>query len=136
MDLGRQGAETGRIHPSNRPPERADGPPAGSYVPPAVDIYEEPDGLVLLADMPGVASAGLDVRLDRDTLTILGQPSKDDPGEPRHREWKAEDYYRAFTLGDVIDRSKITADLKDGVLIVRLPKAAEAKPRKIQVRSE
>ncbi|HOV85295.1 MAG TPA: Hsp20/alpha crystallin family protein [Syntrophobacteraceae bacterium] len=105
------------------------------YIPP-VDIFESPSELVLMADMPGVAFDNVDIDLDNDQLTIRGSVRvEDEKGTVLLKEYSVGDYYRQFTLSNVIDRNKIEASMKDGVLKVVLPKAEAAKPRKITVKS-
>jgi HSP20 family molecular chaperone IbpA len=103
------------------------------YVTPPVDIYEMPDGLVVTADVPGVTHEHLDVRVDNHILTIRGQTDRVPAAEPTYREYELVNYFRQFELSDNVDESKITADLQHGVLTLTLPKAEEAKPRKIAV---
>lgn len=103
---------------------------------PAVDIYESENALTLLADMPGVPIDKIDIDLDSDQLTIRG--SVDQPetkGKVIFKEFTYGDYYRQFSLSSDIDRGKIQASMKDGVLKLVLPKAEAAKPRKITVQS-
>ena len=106
------------------------------YVAPPVDIYETVDGLVVKADLPGVAKEGLDVRVENDLLTIRGKVAHIASGDPVYREYALVNFYRQFELNDRVDAGKISADLKHGVLTLNLPKAEEAKPRKIEVRTE
>jgi HSP20 family protein len=103
------------------------------YVTPPVDIYETPDGLVVMADVPGVTPEHLDVRVDNHILTIQAQVSPLPRTEPPYREYELAHYFRQFELSDTVDESKISADLKYGVLTLVLPKAEEAKPRRIAV---
>lgn len=103
------------------------------YVTPAVDIYEMPDGLVVMADVPGVTSEHLDVRVDNNVLTIRAQADHPHPAEPTYREYELVNYFRQFELSDKVDQGNISADLKHGVLTLTLPKAEDAKPRKIAV---
>jgi HSP20 family molecular chaperone IbpA len=103
------------------------------YVTPPVDIYELPEGLVVVADMPGVGKDTLDVRVDNNILTIRGQASHALPSEPVYREYELVHYFRQFELSDKVDQNKISADLKHGVLSLTLPKAEAAMPRKIAV---
>ena len=103
------------------------------YVTPPVDIYEVPDGLVVTADVPGVTQEYLDVRVDHHILTIRAQADPAHPAEPAYREYELVNYFRQFELSDKVDESKIRADLKHGVLTITLPKAEEAKTRKITV---
>ncbi len=105
------------------------------FVPP-VDIYESENALTLLADMPGVPIDNIDIDLDSDQLTIRGKVTEtEESGKVIFREYAAGDYYRQFTLSSDIDREKIQASMKDGVLKLVLPKAEAAKPRKIAVQS-
>jgi HSP20 family protein len=102
---------------------------------PAVDIYESANELTLLADMPGVPIENVDIDLDNDQLTIKGTATAEqEEGTLLLREYSVGDYYRQFTLSNVIDRERIQASMKDGVLKVVLPKAEAAKPRKIEVK--
>lgn len=103
------------------------------YVSPPADIYEVDNGLMVMADVPGVVQEQLEVRVDNHVLTIYGQVSKNDMPELMYREYELVSYFRQFELSDKVDKSKITADLKHGVLTLNLPKAEAAKPRKIAV---
>jgi len=103
------------------------------YVTPPVDIYELPDSLVVMADVPGVTHEHLDVRVDNNVLTIRAQTGHVSAAEPSYREYHLVNYFRQFELSAKVDQDKISADLKHGVLTLNLPKAEEAKPRKIAV---
>ncbi|HOI95862.1 MAG TPA: Hsp20/alpha crystallin family protein [Syntrophobacter fumaroxidans] len=101
---------------------------------PAVDIYESADAITLLADIPGVPIENVDIDLNHDQLTIRASAVVEDgKGTVVLDEYQVGDYYRQFTLSNVIDRAKIEASMKDGVLKLVLPKAEAAKPRKIAV---
>lgn len=103
---------------------------------PAVDIFETEHDLTLLADMPGVPIGSIDIDLDGEQLTIRGAvPQQESEGRLLLREYAVGDFYRQFTLSNDIDREKIQASMKDGVLKLVLPKAEAAKPRKITVQS-
>lgn len=104
------------------------------YISPAVDIYETAEGLVLMADLPGVTEENLEVRSDHNILTIWGgaRPALD--GELISREYELVNFFRRFEVGEEIDQSKITAEFKHGVLTLNLPKAAAAKARRIDVK--
>lgn len=104
------------------------------YVAPPVDIYETPDGLVVLADLPGVAKEGLDLRVENGLLTIRGKAAHAAQGEPVYREYELVNFFRQFELNDKVDQRNISAELKNGVLTLNLPKAEESKPRRIDVR--
>jgi HSP20 family protein len=103
------------------------------HVTPPVDIYEMPDGLVLTADLPGVTHEHLDVRVDNHMLTIQAQADHMPAAEPTYREYELVNFFRQFELSDEVDEEKIHADLKHGVLTLKLPKVEKAKPRKIEV---
>ena len=102
---------------------------------PAVDIYEVNDALVVVADMPGVDEKHLDVSLENDVLTLTGHAAAQDPAglDPLYREFAAADYRRSFTIATDIDREKITATIRHGVLRITLPRSAATKARKIDV---
>ncbi|HXG50256.1 MAG TPA: Hsp20/alpha crystallin family protein [candidate division Zixibacteria bacterium] len=104
------------------------------YVTPPVDIYETGDGLVVKADLPGVSKDDLEVRVENNILTIRGKPSHIAPGDPIYREYRLASFFRQFELSEKVDQTKIAADLKHGVLSLTLPKAEEAKPRRIEVK--
>ncbi len=101
---------------------------------PRVDIYEDKNGITVLADMPGVDKEGVSIDLKEDQLTINGKVSLPEEKETvLHREYEVGNYFRQFTLSDVIDREKITAKMAVGVLTLTLPKAEKAVPKKITV---
>ena len=103
---------------------------------PAVDIFETPQALVLVADMPGVAGDQVTIDLKENLLTIFGQVGP--PSEKQillAQEYAIGDYYREFQVGELIDKDKIEASVKNGVLTLTLPKAEKAKPRRIEVKS-
>jgi len=103
------------------------------YITPPVDIYETPDSLVVMADLPGIEPTHLDVRVDNNILTLRGQTRYTMPGEVSYREYTLVSFFRQFELSERIDQDKIHADLKHGVLTLTLPKAAKAQPRAIAV---
>ena len=103
------------------------------YVTHPVDIYETAQGLVVKADLPGVAKEDLDLRVENSQLTIRGRANHAVRGEPLYREYELVHFFRQFELTDSVDQEKISADLKNGVLTLSLPKAEEAKPRRIEV---
>jgi HSP20 family molecular chaperone IbpA len=104
------------------------------YVTPPVDIYETHDGLAVKADLPGVSKEGLDVRVENNVLTIRGKAAHVAPGEPIYREYGLVNFFRQFELNEKVDQLKISAELKNGVLTLNLPKAEEAKPKRIDIR--
>jgi HSP20 family protein len=105
------------------------------HLAPPVDIYETPEGLVLTADLPGVSKEGLEVRVNDGMLTISGKPADIKlPGDPIYSECELTNYFRQFEIGEEIDRDRISAELKHGVLTLKLPKAEKAKPKQIEVK--
>jgi len=100
---------------------------------PPVDIYEMPECLVVTADVPGVSQEDLDIRVDNNVLTIQGRAKHAVADESTYREYELVNVFRQFELTDSVDQSKISADLKHGVLTLVLPKAEVAKPRQIPV---
>ncbi|KQU80283.1 MULTISPECIES: Hsp20/alpha crystallin family protein [unclassified Rhizobacter] len=104
-------------------------------VSPAVDIFEDAGGITLLADMPGVSKDRLDVKLDGDTLSVEGRVELDMPSDMRAlwAEVSVPRFRRNFTLSRELDTGRIEANLKDGVLTLRVPKQAHAQPRRIEV---
>ena len=104
------------------------------YMLPVVDIYETPDSLMLMADLPGVSKEDLDVRVNNNVLTIQGKSNHAAPGEAVYREYELVNFFRQFELSEQVDQGKIAAELKHGVLALRLPKTEKAKPRQIEVR--
>ena len=104
-------------------------------VPPAVDVFENADGITLLADMPGVPKEQLELKVEGETLWIEGgvQPRTPDGLEAIYAEVRVPRYRRSFTLSRELDTTRIEANLKDGVLTLRIPKQAHAQPRRIAV---
>ena len=104
---------------------------------PQVDIYESKDGFTLVADMPGANEQSMNVMLEKNELTLYGAVNVQPPAGYRlvHAEYEVGDYQRAFMLSDEVDRERISATVKDGVLRLVLPKAEPAKARKITVQS-
>ena len=100
-----------------------------------MDILENTNEIIVLADMPGVESKSVDIDLKDNQLTITG---KVDPPEGAkemslYKEFNWGDYFRQFTLSNVIDQVKISAKMENGVLRLVLPKVEKAKPQKIKV---
>jgi HSP20 family protein len=106
------------------------------YVP-KVDIIETGAAMVLYADMPGTDEKSVEVTLEKNILTITGrvEPLKFEGRSIFHAEYDVGDYERAFTISDEVDRERIEALVKNGVLKLTLHKAPHAEARKISVRS-
>lgn len=102
---------------------------------PAVDILENVNEIIVLADLPGVDSKNLEVDLKDNQLTIMGRidPIEGEKEVSLYKEFNWGDYYRKFNLSDVIDQAKITAKMDNGVLRLTLPKVEKMKPKKINV---
>ena len=102
---------------------------------PRVDVLEDESGITLLADLPGVPKDGVDLKVEGDTLLIEGAVTTPTPEGLRsvYAEVRIPRYRRAFTLSRELDSSHIEANMKDGVLSLRIPKQEHAKPRRISV---
>jgi HSP20 family molecular chaperone IbpA len=105
---------------------------------PLVDVFENADELLIVADVPGVPNDGIDLRVDNDTLTLVarrsgGTASRDAPALVR--EYVEADFTATFRIPAGIDTAGISAETRNGTLVVRLPKSAAAKSRRIVVRS-
>ena len=108
--------------------------PARRFLP-VTDIFETADALKVILEMPGVDKDGIEVRVENDVLTIDGQVdfTKYQELQPVYTEYNIGNYARSFELSSKIDQERITADLRDGVITLVLPKAEKAKSRKIKV---
>jgi HSP20 family molecular chaperone IbpA len=120
-------AAAGRDRESTRADELFGAPP--------VDIFEDEDGLVVLADLPGIASEGLDVRVEQRTLTITAHAQPAPSGTALHLEYELTSFFRQFQLPEEVDTTRIQAELKQGVLRLRLPRAPKEPPRRVEVRT-
>ena len=118
--------------------EAGEGTRPGPVFVPAVDILENEKELIVLADMPGVDSKNVDIDLRDNQLTIIGRIDsvEDEKEVSLYKEFNWGDYFRVFTLSDIIDQGKITAKMDNGVLRLVLPKFEKAKPQKIKVISD
>lgn len=108
--------------------------PARVFMPTA-DIFEAEHALTVVLEMPGVDKGNVDISVEAGVLTIDGRLafSKYEGMQPVYTEYNIGHYRRSFSLSSKIDQGKIAAEMKDGVLTVTLPKAEEAKPRRISV---
>jgi len=104
---------------------------------PLIDIHEGPDGLVLEADLPGATENNLSIQLEDNVLVLHARTRSPVPEGARvlHEEYHVGDFSRSFILSDEVERSRITAELKNGVLRLILPKAERAKTRRIEIKS-
>jgi HSP20 family protein len=109
--------------------------PARTFMP-TTDIYETDKALTLVMEMPGVDKASIDISVENDVLTVAGRVdfSKYEKLQPVYTEYIVGNYRRTFSLSPSrVDLDKIRAEVKDGVLTLALPKAEQAKPRRIAV---
>lgn len=102
-------------------------------VAPRVDIYENEDGILLYADMPGVAKEDIKVNVDNGTLVISGVRTLQSAGVANVEEFVDVEYRRTFSVPQTIDVAKVNAELNEGVLKLLLPKSEAAKPRQIEI---
>lgn len=105
---------------------------------PPIDIYDSEEGLVLLADLPGVSIQTLELQVQDNKLTLFGRvmPPVPEGAQTRHQEYEVGDFLRSFILSDEVDHERISATMSNGVLKVVLPKAEKGQPRRIEVRTE
>ena len=109
---------------------------SGNWFVPEADIYETPETVVLVMDMPGVCFDCAHVNIMDDELVVTGHVThgEDQDDYVLYREYDVGHYHRHFVLPPTIDRNKIDAAMADGVLTVTMPKAEEAKPRRIPIK--
>lgn len=118
-------------------PQQASARNAGVTFQPAVDIYETADEFVIAADVPGATNQNVDITLEDGLLSVRAGVA------PRHsgqtsllvREYGVGDYERSFRVGSSIDPGRISAEVVQGILTIRLPKSESVKPRKIAIQS-
>ena len=108
--------------------------PEAALTPP-VDVIEDATGITLYADLPGVPKDKLTLHVEAGTLTLEGEVSLFTPEglEPTHQEVSLPRYRRVFTLSKELDTAQVNAELSNGVLKLRIPRAAHAQPRRIEV---
>lgn len=104
-------------------------------VKPATDIVETEEGYFIYMDMPGVSKEALIIDLNEDEIKVSGRTSYPAPDGEKlvHVEFGNGEYYRGFTVSQIVDKARIKASLKNGVLELHLPKAEKAQPRKIEI---
>ena len=103
---------------------------------PAADIFEGENDLTVILEMPGVEKSNVDIHVEDGVLNVEGRLdlTKYRGLQPLYTEYNIGHYSRSFRVSGKIDQNKIAAELKDGILTLKLPKAEEAKPRTIQVK--
>jgi len=104
---------------------------------PPVDVVEDSTGITLYADLPGVPKDKLNLQVEGDRLTIEGDVALTVPEgmAPSYVEVNVPRYRRIFTLSKELDPAKVNAELANGVLTLRIPKAEHAQPRRIEIRA-
>ncbi len=126
-----------RREPGMAEAAREDREPTRPAFTPPIDIHEEREGLILLADLPGAVEQGLRIQLEDNVLSLYARIESPVPEGARllHEEYRLGDYQRSFILGDEVDRDRITAELTNGVLRLFLPKADRLRTRRIEIKS-
>lgn len=121
--------------PAGTEVQNAHAPQTGSTLVPDVDIYEDGDRIHLLADMPGVDPASIEVTVENAVLTIQGQARVEAPEgyELAGQEYAVGRFRRDFTLSDAVDTGAVKARVRHGVLELTIPKREEMKVRKIEI---
>jgi HSP20 family protein len=119
-------------------PANGSPPPERFVCTPPIDIFENGEGLVLRADLPGVSGETLELQVQDNKLTLFGRVAQQAPDDARliHQEYRVGDYLRSFILSEDVDHERISAKLVSGVLEVTLPRAPQPEPRKIQVKTQ
>lgn len=122
-----------------RPEEQTkgqDGADVGPVFRPNVDIVSTNDELLIYADLPGAEFDGIDVQFDRGVLELSARiPRRDGARTPLREEYAVGGFRRAFRLAEEFDGSRTTAEYRNGVLCLRVPKAAEARATKVEIRA-
>lgn len=123
--------------PEDLPTARVERSASPEGVPPLIDIHEGPEGLVLEADLPGVGEQSVAIQLDDNVISLQAsvEPAAPEGARLVHQEYRVADFRRSFILSDDVDRDRITAELKNGVLRLWLPRTDRARTRRIEVKS-
>ena len=121
--------------PESVPPPPPEYPVEPVVFTPPIDIFETVEGLVLHADLPGVASESLELQIQDNKLSLYGKVSPSVPPDARliHQEYQVGHFLRSFILSDEVDHERISAKLNQGVLEVVLPRLPKPEPRRIQI---
>ena len=105
-----------------------------AFVLPPVDIYEDDQGLIIVADLPGVEPGSLEIGVERGILTIQAKAKPLAKGDPIYREFELAGFFRQFRLPNEIDEEHVDAELSHGVLRLRLRRSERSQPRRIEVK--
>jgi len=132
-----ESASTPTSSSASKPTEAQAAAPTFVQTPP-IDIHEDEDGLILEADIPGAVEDAITIQVEDSVLSLRAdvQPNLPENARPIRLEYPIASFQRTFILSDEVDRARITAELKGGVLRLTLPKAERAKPRKIEILNE
>ena len=124
-----------RVEERQAPARQEQQQPAPAMIP-RVDVLEDQTGITLLADLPGVTRDALEIHVEGDSLTIEGAVSAATPEsmQAAYAEVRVPRYRRSFTLSRELDGGRIEAQLKDGVLRLRIPKQEHAQPRRVSIK--
>lgn len=128
-------AEERTVNVLERAPAAPESASGREYLVPPVDIYETGDAVVVVADMPGVSREKAEVTFENSVLSIGGSGELNGSVGALHKEHPCCEYHRAFHIGVDVDADGITAEMKDGVLRVHLPKSAASRTHRISVRA-
>jgi len=103
-----------------------------------MDVVADSDSFTIKALLPGVKPEDLDIQIINETVTIAGklQPDREEDAKYLLTEWPSGKFYRVLTLPTQLDQQDVEAELQDGVLTLRIPKAEEAKPRTIKIKTK
>lgn len=115
--------------------KKTEGTTPGRVFVPVTDIFETPEALTVVLEMPGVDRDSIEASVENDVVTIEGRLdfTKYEGMQPVYTEYNVGHFARSFEISNKIDQTKISAQMNDGVVTIVLPKAEQAKPRKIQV---
>jgi HSP20 family protein len=104
---------------------------------PPINVFSDKDGLVVRAEVPGIAPDAVNVSVERNSLTITGerQPDLDSKGSFHRRERRFGKFSRSLHLPTDMEADKATAECRDGILTIRVPKRAEAKPKQVVIKA-
>ena len=128
-------AEELQVQQKREVEKKAETTTPGRVFVPVTDIFETPEALTVVLEMPGVDRNSIEASVENDVVTIEGRidSTKYEGMRPVYTEYNVGHYARSFALSNAIDQERITANLEDGVLTLTLPKAKHAKPRKIPI---
>jgi len=135
FDLDKTLAEVDRMLGSVDRPLGLRSVPRGTF--PAINVYDQGQATLLLAEIPGVKAEDVDVTVLNDTVTLRGRRESEAPHGNRfyRRERTSGEFARTVTLPNPVDPDRVKAEYADGVLVVRMEKAEETKPRKVQIKT-